>query len=220
MIRINLLPPEYRKTESTPIARFLSIVIGAIMVTSGLVTYGYIHYSELNGIREVRASVEAEFANKSAQAKISQSLQNEINAFETRRRAIQQVASNRILQSRKLDEFLDVIHNGGDRTAYYVWLRNLSVSPARAARRRGQVTTGGAWAFSGFAETTEFSRVTNLRDAIRKDEFYEDFGAISLPNFKAMSWDDGLEPSTAGSFNYTMTLKPLGWRHAKGKKKK
>lgn len=213
MIQINLLPPEYRKTESTPIARFLTIVVGAILVTSGLVSYGYIHYSKLNGIREVRASVEEEFANKTAQAKISKNLENEINAFETRRRAIQQVAGSRILQSRKLDEFLDVIHNGGDRTAYYVWLRNLAVSPPRRTRR-GQSATGGTWSFSGYAETTEFSRVTNLRDSLRKDEFYEDFASISLPIFKAELWDDGLEPTSAGSFNYSMSLKPLGWRRA------
>ncbi len=216
MIQINLLPPEYRKTESTPIARFITIVIGAVLVTSGLVTYGYIHYSELNGIREVRASVEAEFANKTAQAKISTNLETEINAFETRRRAIQQVAGARILQSRKLDEFLDVIHNGGDHSAYFVWLRNLSVAPPRRTRR-GDAASGGNWGFSGFAETTEFSRVTNLRDSLRKDEFYEDFASISLPNFKAELWDDGLEPSSAGSFNYSMSLKPLGWRRAKPK---
>jgi Tfp pilus assembly protein PilN len=215
VININLLPHEYRKTEATPIGRFLAIVIGAVLVTSGLVAYGYVHYSELKGVREVRASVEEEFANKNARAQISRNLQNEINAYETRRKAITQVARARILHSRKLDEFLDVIHNGGNRDAYYVWLDKLAVKPGRATARRGSKGpgSGGSWAFDGYAETTEFSRVTNLRDAIRKDSFFEDFAQISWPNFKAKVWDDELEPSSAGKFSYQMSLKPLGWRH-------
>jgi Tfp pilus assembly protein PilN len=219
VININLLPHEYRKAEATPIGRFLAIVIGAVLVTSGLVAYGYVHYSELKGVREVRASVEEEFANKKAQAQISKNLQDEINAYETRRKSITQVARGRILQSRKLDEFLDVIHNGGNRDAYFVWLDKLAVKPGRASRRRGKATaSGGSWAFDGYAETTEFSRVTNLRDSIRKDGFFEDFAQISWPNFTAKVWDDGLEPASAGKFSYQMGLKPLGWRHAKNLK--
>jgi len=221
VININLLPHEYRKAEATPIGRFLAIVIGAVLVTSGLVAYGYVHYSELKGVREVRASVEEQFANKKARAQISKNLQAEINAYETRRKAITKIARARILQSRKLDEFLDIIHNGGNREAYYVWLERLAVKPARGTRRRGKgPQSGGSWAFDGYAETTEFSRVTNLRDAIRKDSFFDDFQQISLPVFQAKVWDDGLEPNAAGKFSYQMTLKPLGWRHGRGNNKK
>ena len=124
MISINLLPAEYRKSEATPIARFLAIVIGAVAITSGLVVYGYVHYSRLRGVQEVHEATEAEFTNKKAQADVSRSLQVEINAFEARRKAIQAVASDRILQSRKLDEFLNIMWNGGD-TAYYREMRAL-----------------------------------------------------------------------------------------------
>ena len=213
MIKVNLLPPEYRKAESTPVGRFLAIVSGAVLVTSALVAYGYVHYSQLKGIREVRASVEAQYTNKAAQAKTAAALQTEIAAYQSRRKAIQKVARARIMRSRKLDEFLDVIHNDNDRTDFYVWLRKLSVKPGRVARR-GKPTSGGSWTFSGFAESTEFSRVTNLRDAIRKDTFFDDFQNISLPNFKSVAWDDGLEPDRAGSFNYSMGLKVLGWQHS------
>jgi hypothetical protein len=217
VIQINLLPEEYRKPESTPIGRFLTIVIGAIVVTSGLVAYGYVHYSKLRGAIEVREATEAEYANKKAQADVSKSLQAEINAYQARRQAIQQIVKSRILQSRKLDEFLDIIHNGGDRAQYFVWLNGMSVTPPRSVRR-GKTGNGGSVAFDGFAESTEFSRVTNLRDAIRKDPFFEDFMSISMPNFKSQVWTDGLEPSSAGRFSFSMIYKPLGWRHAAKKK--
>ncbi|MHC4959351.1 MAG: PilN domain-containing protein, partial [Planctomycetota bacterium] len=145
MIQINLLPDEYRKAESTPIARFMAIVIGAVIVTSGLVTYGFVHYGKLKGVRDVRVEVEAEFQNKSAQADVARSLQAEIAGYEARRKAIQQIARSRVMHSRKLDEFLDIVHNSGDKTSYYVWLNGIRVAPPRTSRR-GKSLSGGSWA--------------------------------------------------------------------------
>ncbi len=221
MIRVNLLPEEYRKADATPIGRFLMIIAVAVIVTGGLVTYGFVHYSKLKGIIDVRVEAEAEFKNKKAHADVSKSLQAEIASYEARRKAIQQIASRRLLHSRKLDEFLDVIHNRGDRTAYYVWLSGLRVSPPRVTRR-GKSTSGGAFQFNGFAAATAsvgLSRVTKFREALRKDEFFEDFAGISMPTYKAVKWDDGLEPAAAGRFAFSMTLKPLGWRHSIKRKK-
>ena len=219
MIAINLLPPEYRKSEATPIARFLAIVIGAVVVTTGLVVYGYVHYSQLRGVQEVREATEHEYANKKAQADVSLNLQAEINAYEARRKAITQVARARILHSKKLDEFLSIIYNRDDRSAYYVWMNQLGVKPPRQASRRGAVSTGGSFAFSGHSDTVNFSRVTNLRDALKGNKaFYDDFKSISRPVFRAETWDDGLEPSAAGKFSFELTLKPLGWAHEEKKK--
>ena len=68
MININLLPNEFRRVESTPVARFVTIVVGAIVVTSGLVGYGFVHYSELKTVRDLREQTEANFSNKSRPA--------------------------------------------------------------------------------------------------------------------------------------------------------
>jgi hypothetical protein len=145
------------------------------------------------------------------EADVSLALQAEINAYEARRKAITDVARNRTLHSRKLDEFLSVVWNGDDRTSYYVWLNSFAVKPARDARK-GAATSGGSLSFSGFSDTTNFSRVTNLRDALKaKKSFYDDFKGISRPVFKAQVWDDGLEPASAGKFSFDLTFKPLGW---------
>lgn len=212
MISINLLPSEYRKSEATPIARFLSIVIGAVVVTTSLVIYGYVHYSQLRGAQDLCEATEQIYTNKKMEADVSLALQAEINAYEARRKAITEVARNRILHSKKLDEFLSVIYNNGDQSAYYVWLGGLSVKPPRDAGRRGAPVTGGSFTFSGYSDTTQFSRVTNLRDALKgKKAFYDDFKGISRPVFKAQQWDDGLEPTSAGKFTFDLTFKPMGW---------
>ncbi len=215
MISVNLLPPEYRKLEATPLARFIAIVVGAILVASELGVYAYVHYSELRSIREVRGATDAEYQNKKAQGDASLALQKEILAYEARRTAIQQVASRRILWSRKLDEFLDIIHNEGDRHEYFVWLEKLQVSPPRdRGRRKRGPTSGGTFQFQGFSGTTEFSKVTNLRNAVRKDTFFRDYQRISPPAFEAVIYDDGKVPSEAGKFGFTLDLKPLGWERA------
>jgi len=221
VISINLLPSEYRKSEATPIARFLSIVIGAVVVTTALVIYGYVHYSQLRGAQDLREATEQIYTNKKMEADVSLALQAEINAYETRRKAVTQVARNRILHSKKLDEFLSVIYNNGDQSAYYVWLNGLSVKPPRDGGRRGAPSTGGSFTFSGYSDTVQFSRVTNLRDALKgKKAFYDDFRGISRPVFKAQRWDDGLEPNSAGKFSFDLTFKPFGWAiQEKGNKK-
>lgn len=215
MIAINLLPSEYRKSEATPIARFLAIVIGAVVVTTALVIYGYVHYSQLRGVQEVREATDAEYSNKKQLADVSLSLQAEINAYEARRKAITDVARNRTMHSKKLDEFLSIIWNSDDKSSYYVWLNSLAVKPPReASRGRQAATSGGSLSFSGFSDTVQFSRVTNLRDALKgKKAFYDDFKGISRPVFKAQQWDDGLEPNSAGKFGFDLTFKPLGWAH-------
>jgi Tfp pilus assembly protein PilN len=211
VIAINLLPSEYRKSEATPIARFLSIVIGAVVVTTALVIYGYVHYSQLRNAQDLREATEEIFKNRKMEADVSLALQAEINAYEARRKAITDVARGRILHSKKLDEFLSVIYNADDRTAYYVWLNALSIKPPRDSRGKGAATSGGSLSFSGFSDTTQFSRVTNLRDALKgKKAFYDDFKGISRPVFKAQVWDDGLEPQSAGKFAFDLTFKPLG----------
>ncbi|MCZ6806430.1 MAG: hypothetical protein O7F08_05720 [Deltaproteobacteria bacterium] len=199
----------------------MTIIIGAIVITCGLVTYGFVHYGKLKGIRDVRVEADAEYTNKRAHAEVSKSLQAEIAGYEARRKAIQEIVKNRILHSRKLDEFLDVIHNRGDRSAYYVWLNGLRVSGPRSSRRKKAVS-GGGFAFDGFAaanESVALSRVTTFRRALRKDAFFKDFSGISMPTFKAIKWDDGLEPASAGRFSYSMTLRPLGWQHSTKRKK-
>jgi len=219
VISINLLPGEYRKSEATPIARFLSIVIGAVVVTTALVIYGYVHYSQLRGAQDLCEATEQTYTNRKMEADVSLALQAEINAYEARRKAITEVARNRILHSRKLDEFLSVIYNNGDPTQYLVWLNSLSVKPPRDSRGKGGPSSGGTLTFSGFCETTQFSRVTNLRDALKgRKEFYNDFKAISRPVFKAQHWDDGLEPADAGKFSFELTFKPLGWASDEKKK--
>ncbi|MHC5009847.1 MAG: hypothetical protein ACYTG6_02730, partial [Planctomycetota bacterium] len=109
MIQINLLPPEYRPRTGTPMARFVAIVAGVVLVASATGAYAYTHFIELAKVKELRDVRQAEVRGKEAQRDRSLAIQLEIDGYEQRRRAIQTINRSRTLWSRKLDQFFDIV---------------------------------------------------------------------------------------------------------------
>ena len=91
MIQINLLPPEYRPTSGTPVARFAAIVVGIVLVLSAGGVYAYTHFIELSNVRELKRSREEEVRSTEMQRDRSKRLQGEIDMYDQRRRAIQTI---------------------------------------------------------------------------------------------------------------------------------
>ena len=110
MIQVNLLPPEYRAAAGTPVARFVAIVAGVVLVIGASCAFAYTHFIQLAKVREVKALREEEAASKEIQKERSLALQREIGEYEERRRAIQTINRNRVLWSRKLDQFFDIVY--------------------------------------------------------------------------------------------------------------
>ena len=65
MIQINLLPPEYRPRQGTPVARFIAIVAGVVVIACAGGAYAYTHFVELAKVKEMRSSRE-DFSRSSA----------------------------------------------------------------------------------------------------------------------------------------------------------
>ena len=103
MIQVNLLPPEHRRATGTPVARFVAIVGGAVLVVGASCAYAYTHFVQLANVREVRAMREETAGSKEVQKERSLALQREIEEYQQRRRAIQTINRNRVLWSKKLD---------------------------------------------------------------------------------------------------------------------
>src|SRR5262245_56971085 len=102
MIQVNLLPPEHRAAQGTPIARFVAIVAGVALVIGAGSVYAYTHFIQLAKVMEVRSLREEEARSKEVQRDRSLALQAEIEDKAQRRKAIQAIHRNRILWSRKL----------------------------------------------------------------------------------------------------------------------
>jgi len=218
MIQVNLLPPEYRKSEGTPLPRFLSNLGGVVLCASAMGIFLYVHFGYLVKYQSLREQKEDTYYKQKVLADKSQAPQRENNEYQKRRKTIETASSHRILVSRKLDELCDLIHNSGDRKEHYIWLTTASVQVGGKAKRQGSKggAPGGTISFKGFSASEDFSKLANFRQDIEdsgEGGFFEDFVQIDHPAWVVKRFDDGLEPDSAGSFNHTLVLKPLSWRN-------
>jgi hypothetical protein len=217
MIQVNLLPPEYRKSEGTPLPRFLAILGGVVLCAGAIGLFLYVHFGTLMRYTSIREQKEDTYYKQKVLADRSLALQREYNEYQKRRKTIEAVSNQRILLSKKVDELCDLIHNRGDRKDHFIWLTSLSASVGGQTSGKGKgPVAGGEMRFKGFSATEDFSRLANFRDEIEKsaenDGFFADFASIDYPAWEVTRFGDGLEPTAAGTFNHTLIMKPLGWR--------
>jgi len=219
MIQVNLLPPEYRKSEGTPLPRFLAILGGVVLCSAAIGLFLFVHFGTLMKYTSIREQKEDSYYKQKVLADRSLALQREYNEYQKRRKTIEEVASQRILLSKKIDQLCNLIHNNGDHDKYFIWLTSLSANvggKGGKSRSKKAAATGGEMKFKGFSASADFSRLATFRDAIEAsaegDGFFSDFTTIDYPAWQVERWDDGLEPAEAGTFNHTLVMKPLGWR--------
>jgi cell division protein FtsB len=229
MIQVNLLPPEYRAAAGTPVARFVAIVAGVVLVIGASCAFAYTHFIQLAKVREVKGLREEEAASKEIQKERSLALQREIGEYEERRRAIQTINRNRVLWSRKLDQFFDIV--AGRDSSYSAWLDELEVPTLLASNRRaagsvggGAPADGGSFKFTGFlamnasneapAQNSSFYRnLTGDPDNSHglANEFFQDFTSISNPAIDIVnntaSSTEQLTPPVVGAIRYELHLK-------------
>ena len=206
MIKVNLLPPEYRKVEGTPVARLAATVAGVFVVACAAGAWGYAHFALLDKARDERAQAEVELTALKAQAERSQALLAEFKEYDRRRKTIEQIGAQRVLWSKKIDELADIIHNKGDVKRHLVWLDSLRTQGGRTPGSPASLVIHGR---SG----GDYDRLSMFNADIKKnDEFFQDFAAIDPPAGTAVNLDGDLVPTSAFDFTFGMDLKPTNWR--------
>ena len=237
MIQVNLLPPEYRAAAGTPVVRFVAIVAGVVLVIGASCAFAYTHFIQLAKVREVKGLREEEAASKEIQKERSLALQKEIDEYEQRRHAIQTINRNRVLWSRKLDQFFDIV--AGRDSSYNAWLDELEVPTLLATNRRatggvgGGTPDGGSFKFTGFlamnganeapAQNSSFYKaMTGDPDNSKQaNEFFQDFNSISNPSIDIVTGHETsgeqLTPPIVGAIRYELHLKPPAIDGAKPK---
>lgn len=229
MIQINLLPPEYRPRTGTPVARFVAIVVGVVLVASATGVLFYTHFIELANTQELRDVRAEEATSKERQRDYSMALQREIDVYEKRRNAIQTINRSRTLWSRKLDQFFDIVTSQTNQDAYQVWLDTLEVPPQLAPvggrSRRAAPQHGGLFRFAGYLAMESSSDAPALSSLLFRaltgdpdssgetTPFFEDFQSINNPNIAVVKNRSGrgevqLLPPVVGSFRYELLLEP------------
>ena len=242
MIQINLLPPEYRPRTGTPVARFVAIVVGIVMVLSAGGVYAYTHFIELSKVRELKHSREEEVRSTEMQRDRSLRLQDEIDTYDQRRRAIQTINRSRTLWSRKLDQFFEIATANDSDDSSALWLDNIevptkviSIRRRKPRRKKGSGKEPSAqFKFEGFLAMGDDTEAPALLSAFHRSltgdpettgkptDFYSDFIKINNPNIEMLRQrqrGEELVPPRVGAFSYELGLAPVDLSD-KGKRKK
>lgn len=232
MIQINLLPPEYRPTTGTPVARFVAIVVGIVVILSAGGVYAYTHFIELSKVRELKRSRQEEVSSMEMQRDRSQRLQDEIDMYDRRRRAIKTINRSRTLWSRKLDQFFEIVTANDADDSSAIWLETvgvptkvISLRRKRSSRRKSKgVEPSSQFKFEGFLAMADDSDAPALLSAFHKSltgdpegtnrvtEFYSDFIKINNPNIqmtRQRQRGGELIPARVGAFSYDLGLAPI-----------
>jgi cell division protein FtsB len=236
MIKINLLPPEYRPRTGTPVARFVAIVVGIVMVLSAGGAFAYTHFIELAKVRELKQSRVEEVASMEMQRDRSLRLKQEIDTYEQRRDAIQRINRSRTLWSRKLDQFFDIVTAQNADETYSLWLDTIDV-PAKVAslkrrrpsrRKKSSTEPSAQFKVEGFMAMTSDSEAPALLSSFyraltgdpentgRATDFFADFMSITNPNIEMLrdvrtrrKDEPELIPPRVGAFNFDLALAPV-----------
>jgi Tfp pilus assembly protein PilN len=206
MIRINLLPEEYRKKARTPI-KLLLAVAGAVAVNGALLAWwGWAAFGVASEIESEKSTLQLEMDGLSPQVNYYQSLDGESKQHKSRETTLTSITKSRISWTRKLDELVDVVNRGGDGQRHLIWLDDLQVSqtdgsPAGASKSYGSVRA------NGHSGSDKFAQVANFLEDLEASPFVSDFQPPAPPEGTQTLTDETLMPPVAWSFPLSLSLK-------------
>ncbi len=175
MIRVNLLPKEYRKAESTPLKQFFATMGAVVVVALAVVAWAFIHLGKLGPKEQDLKAIEDDVRTQAAKVKDSKDLAGWLQEYKTQYEKIDKVAMTRVLWSRKIDEIWEVVVNPTPATKYDVWFKSLSGRVADTAKAGGEVQ------FSGSSAGPQVYRLSDFHEAVTTSDFFKDFQYISYP---------------------------------------
>lgn len=204
MIRINLLPQEYRIKARTPIKVMLGIA-AAVAVNAGLVAWlAYVHFAVQVQVESEKGMVQSEVDGLKPQLDYYASLDTESKQYKSREQTLSSITKSRINWTRKLDEFIDVCSRGGDGERHLVWFDDFQVTQNLDPKAK----TPGSVRASGHSGSDNFGQVANFLEDIETSSFVSDFEAPAPPEGSQTLKDETLVPAVAIAFPLALTMKP------------
>jgi hypothetical protein len=211
MTRINLLPQDYRKKTATPLAVLLPTVGSITLVLLLGFGWTWLHFAELAKVEGDRAELETQLQSKAPMLAYAAALKSEHAEFETRTSTIKEIASSRVLWTKKLDELFDIATNDDQGSQYLIWLNSLEVRPPQGVGGRvaGKAAPGETLTMKGhcFAEKNPLQHYNLFHAAIKHSDFFRDFAGLDDPSGKAVEFDDKLKPASAWAMELTLQMK-------------
>jgi Tfp pilus assembly protein PilN len=107
MMEINLLPPEHRPVERTPLPRLMTILLGVLLSTAGVVAWAWLSLVIVpKAARDCEAQKQAMIKAK-GEADEVQKIESELNAFKARENVLRGLFNERVCWARLLDRLAE-----------------------------------------------------------------------------------------------------------------
>jgi Tfp pilus assembly protein PilN len=173
MIRINLLPSQYRRGQKIS-TKMVGVSLGsALAVCVAIGWFGLVYFGELGALEQQHAEVAAELQQKATKAAYFDKLENNRKDYLGRVQTVQEIGKSRRLWSKFIDQFIDVINNNGDTDRHFAWFDGLTIG--------GDARKGNTATLPGHVQGNDNSRIANLHEDIEASEFYRDIATKSDP---------------------------------------
>jgi len=203
MIRINLLPEEYRRKNKTPV-RVLGAVCAGVGANALLAAwYGWLAFGVGAEVSSETAVLQMELDGLTPQVNYFKSLDTEKKRFAGREQALTGITKTRINWTAKIDQLITIVNNGGEGQRHFVWLDDLSIQQNSDTRSK----SAGQLKAQGHSGSEHFSQVANFLDDLEDPAFMKDFLPPAPPEGTQAQIDAELEPSVVWNFPLKLELK-------------
>ncbi len=207
MIRINLLPDEYRRRTRMPVKKILAIS-GAVAVNATLLAYwGWLSMGVAKEVEGQYAVRKTEMDGLTPQVTYHTALTGEIQLFSSREQTLTEITKNRVLWTRKMDELIDVVNAGND-MEHFVWFDDVTAKLNSSSPGRGG--SFGSLEANGHSGDEQWSRLANFLDDVADVEltpFIHDFETMNRPQGRKNDSDKDLIPAVNWAFPLKLSLR-------------
>ncbi len=207
MITVNLIPQDFTPKQRTPIGQFVGILVCVLLVAGSFAAFLYMEYGRLAEVESELSKVTAELELVKPHRVYAEKLQAEKKEFARRTETIQGIGAARVLWSKKLDQFWEVVENKGDTERHLVWINSLSARSPGKGKKRKQ-SKPGTFRFAGYSASQHSRKLSDFHRDLTESPFYSSgLYDIDYPEGKQQSFTDGLEPNVAWKFDFSMKLR-------------
>lgn len=199
MIRINLLPEEFRRAERTSPKLFAAALLGIILVCCAGGWFGLVYFGELGELEVAERNLGENLTAKNQRAAYSDSLAKEKTAYEQREATIRQISSSRMLWTEFMDQLVDVVNNEGNTQRHLAWFGGIQVTD-------GSDKAGPTVTLPGQVQGALVKKVADFHDDIEGAPFAKDLISKSQPSGERKMNGKRNPPESYG-FQLTMNFK-------------
>lgn len=197
MIRIDLLPDEYRRTERTEPTLFFASLGLLVFFLATLSVAAYFWFAVVGQARSDVQVAHEILDSKRPMSLYADQLETEKKEYTSRLDHIHDFSNSRVLWTKKIDQLTSLIDSPLQDGRHQVWLQLLKVD-MNDTRGRGMLLTG-------HSATSRLKNLSDFNTDLKTTPFFNEFQSISVPAGKVVV-DDDYEPSAAWEFEASLNL--------------